>query len=108
MTKKRFYIAIVFVLIFLVGVLAVRFGEHFGQEHALLAKARLDLIFGDVLLMPEIDRALFASMSLQCRLAQRPNRREDTIQCLREASLAPDLPRIPGMTNPPLELQRSS
>jgi hypothetical protein len=91
-----------------VGLLAIAIfvGHNAGREDAKLAIQRLDLVFGNVMTLPEADRLLLVKLSMTCRLSSRPLARDETIRCLREATSAPSLQLPADLPDPQTHLDK--
>lgn len=58
-----------------------------GKRAAEKDHARLDADLGiSVMVLPQADRALIAMLALECDLANKPQGRQETLQCLRTAA----------------------
>jgi len=74
--------------------LAAAVGQWAGHEQAHADIEKLELVWPDVLRLPQDDRALLAGLAMSCRLARKPADRKDVIECLREAMDSPE-PLLP-------------
>lgn len=88
------------VLMIVTGVI-ILFGSmlarDLGKVHAEAARQRLELVWPDLMSMPESDRALLASLGYTCSLEKVELERDEIIGCLQGAMLEdPKLPK--GMT----------
>lgn len=104
MRRHLTFALLVFVFVALFGMLVWHFGAASGRADATAVKERLNLIFPDVMAMPELDRAFLASLSMHCRLSQRRPDREETIRCLRDAAKSPSTLLPKGITDGPAHL----
>lgn len=68
-----------------------------GQANGEKALARMQQVWPNVLDMPAQDRALLGSLSISCRLEDRPLQASATIDCLRQAMASNDVILPKGM-----------
>jgi hypothetical protein len=81
-------------------LIAIFLGHYAGREDAKLAIQRLDLVFGNVMSLPEADRLLLVKLSMTCRLSNRPLARDETIRCLRDATSSGSLQMPADLPDP--------
>lgn len=82
-TRKFFIAAVCGVLVGGGGILLVRQAGHEAGERV---KARLALVWPNLMQMPEYDRAFVAGLATACKLDARPLVRSEVIACLKEAA----------------------
>lgn len=86
-TRKKTILTLAAVAVLVSGA-APFVGRWLGDTIAGDIKARLSMLWPDFMELPEQDRALLASLSLECRLLKQPIGRAATIVCLRSATSA--------------------
>lgn len=90
MKINKWVLMIALGVIILVGSMLAR---DLGKAHAEASLQRLELVWPDVMAMPERDRALLASLGFTCSLNKVELDREKIIQCLQSALV--DEPTLP-------------
>jgi hypothetical protein len=100
MRRKILFFLSIMAVVITVGALASHWAYRAGEAQANQEVQRLDLVFGNVLALPERDRLLLAVLSSHCKLHTRPPVRNETIHCLRGAAAAPALRLPKSLTNP--------
>ncbi|MFH0134791.1 hypothetical protein ACGLHS_31570 [Variovorax sp. VaC1] len=92
MKKRTIYVGLaVFVIVTVMGSLIGRWA---GESMAKEIKARLSLLWPDVMGLPEQDRALLAVLAYECRLQDQAEGRSATIACLRSATNADRVKKV--------------
>lgn len=94
-SNKTLVVAVLTLLVVCVVsfVAGKRGGEISGQQ----AKARLELVWPQLMTLPDDDRALLAGFAIACRVEQQPETTSDVIACLRSAAADPDAIKPKGM-----------
>ncbi|MBN8758756.1 MULTISPECIES: hypothetical protein [Variovorax] len=92
MKSRTIYTVIAVFLV--VSVVATFIGRWAGESMAKEVKARLSLLWPDVMGLPEQDRALLALLAYECRLQDQPEGRSATITCLRSATNADRVKKV--------------
>lgn len=89
--KRNLFIAVAGVAVFATLLpVATWVGRTAGREDGKRAIERVQLVWPSILSMPTEDRALIASLGMQCRLQDRPLVANEVIACLRGAAADPD------------------
>lgn len=94
--KRRIAIsaAALLVLLLLGGWLSIRWAQDEGLRRGSVAGAqtleRLQVVWPDVLQMPDDDRLVLADLAMRCRLDQEPLVAQNVVRCLRSATAGRD------------------
>ena len=86
-STKKIHLALACSLVAL-ALISIPVARLVGAAHAKEAKARLVLVWPNLMQMPERDRAFVVALAMNCRLEKRPATKGEVIACLKEGTTA--------------------
>jgi hypothetical protein len=87
-----------------IAVMVASFALRLGAEAGAQTAERLNLVFGEVLALPETERALLASLAMACRLHVKDKTPGAVVACLRDGAADPSLMLPIGASEPSIAL----
>jgi hypothetical protein len=93
MLDSRRVISLLVGLVLIAG-LGISIGRLTGKSDGIASRQRLEIVWPDLMQMPDQDRALLAGLALTCHVQDRNKEQAAVLECLHEA-LEDEHPRLP-------------